>query len=426
MFRTFINAWKIADLRKKILFTLLIIFLYRVGSVAIPVPFLDPSVMSAFMEANSGTIFGMFDLLTGGAFANATLFAMSITPYINASIIIQLLTIVIPALERMAKEGQDGRKKLNRITRYLTVALGLLQGFGYYMILRAQGAVMNDGFFTATIIVLSFTAGTALIMWLAERINDNGIGNGISIILFISIISRGPSLVGAIIEYWKLGKLNFITLPLLVIAAVAIVWFIVYISDAERRIPVQYAKKVVGRKMYGGQSTHIPIKVNMTGVLPIIFAMTFVSIPSTIGMFFPQPAPGSFWYGFLQAIGTTSPLYAVIYLLLILFFSYFYATIQFNPVEVANNLKNNGGFIPGIRPGRPTTTFISKVLNKITLFGAIFLGIVAVIPILMQNVFKMNIQMGGTTLIIIVGVALETARQLETQMMMRHYKGFLE
>lgn len=426
MLRTFLNAWKVIDIRKKILFTLMIVLFYRVG-IAIPVPYLDAAVLGQFLAENSSSIFQVFDLFSGGGFSQATFFAMGITPYINASIIIQLLTIVIPALERLAKEGEEGKRKINAITRYTTIAISLVQAFGMYLLLNRYTAVSTPGIFTACVIVLTFTAGSSLLMWMAEQINDLGIGNGISIILFVSIVSRGKELLLTVINYMKEGTLNWLTLLLVLVGAIAVVWFIVYITNAERRIPVQYAKKVVGRKMYGGQSTHIPIKVNMTGVLPVIFAMTFVSIPATIAAFLPAPAEGSFWAGILNAISTKSLPYAIIYLLLILFFSYFYATIQFNPVEVANNMKNNGGFIPGIRPGRPTVKFITKVLNKITLFGALFLGVIATLPILMENVFKLkNLSLGGTSMIIVVGVALETAKQLETQMLMRHYKGFLE
>ncbi len=419
------NAWKIVDLRKKILFTLFIIILYRIGSM-IPVPYLDVDVIKEVMSLDKSTLFGYFDFLAGGNFSKATLFAMSITPYINASIIINLLTIAIPALEKLNKEGDEGRKKIAQLTRYATVILGLIQGFGYYQLLRAWNAVIDRNFFIATVIIVTFTAGTALIMWLAEQINEKGLGNGISIILFVSILSRAPATVTTVIANLENGNLNYITLPLLLIGALAIIAFVVMMTNAERRIPVQYAKRMVGRKMYGGQSTHIPIKVNMTGVMPIIFASSLASLPATIAMFLPTPAAGSFWDKLLGAFKQDSIFYGILMFLLIIAFNYFYVAVQFNPVEIANNMRKNGGFIPGIRPGKPTSDFISRILSKITLFGAIFLGLIALMPIVISAGFKINIYLGGTTLLIIVGVALETVKTLETQMLMRHYKGFLE
>ena len=435
MFNTLKNAWKIPDLRKKLLFTLLIIIAFRFGSV-VPVPFLDASALSEIMASANETALGYVNMLTGGAFANATLFAMGITPYINSSIIIQLLTVAIPPLERMAKEGEEGRRKIAAITRYVTVALGLIQGTAYYFFLKNSGVTLyNEGFsavFSAVIIILAFTAGTALIMWMGEQINQKGIGNGISIILFAGIVARLPVTVGQVWSYFSAAMQSpesysqyFIFAPLFVILFLAVIWVIVFMNDSERRIPVQYAKKVVGRKVYGGQSTFLPIKVTMSGVMPVIFASAILSIPSTIRMFITNPS--GFWEGFFNAFSTSGWLYSVLYLLLIIMFAYFYMTIQYNPIEMANNLRANNGTIPGIRPGRPTAEFISKILSKVTLIGAIFLAVVAILPIIYGNLTGMHgLTMGGTSVIIMVGVALETVKQIESQMMMRHYKGFLD
>ena len=435
MFNTLKNAWKIPDLRKKLLFTLLIIIAFRFGSV-VPVPFLDASALSEIMASANETALGYVNMLTGGAFANATLFAMGITPYINSSIIIQLLTVAIPPLERMAKEGEEGRRKIAAITRYVTVALGLIQGTAYYFFLKNSGVTLyNEGFsavFSAVIIILAFTAGTALIMWMGEQINQKGVGNGISIILFAGIVARLPVTVGQVWSYFSAAMQSpesysqyFIFAPLFVILVLAVIWVIVFMNDSERRIPVQYAKKVVGRKVYGGQSTFLPIKVTMSGVMPVIFASAILSIPSTIRMFITNPS--GFWEGFFNAFSTSGWLYSVLYLLLIIMFAYFYMTIQYNPIEMANNLRANNGTIPGIRPGRPTAEFISKILSKVTLIGAIFLAVVAILPIIYGNLTGMHgLTMGGTSVIIMVGVALETVKQIESQMMMRHYKGFLD
>ena len=435
MFNTLKNAWKIPDLRKKLLFTLLIIIAFRFGSV-VPVPFLDASALSEIMASANETALGYVNMLTGGAFANATLFAMGITPYINSSIIIQLLTVAIPPLERMAKEGEEGRRRIAAITRYVTVALGLIQGTAYYFFLKNSGVTLyNEGFsavFSAVIIILAFTAGTALIMWMGEQINQKGVGNGISIILFAGIVARLPVTVGQVWNYFSAAMQSpesysqyFIFAPLFVILFLAVIWVIVFMNDSERRIPVQYAKKVVGRKVYGGQSTFLPIKVTMSGVMPVIFASAILSIPSTIRMFITNPS--GFWEGFFNAFSTSGWLYSVLYLLLIIMFAYFYMTIQYNPIEMANNLRANNGTIPGIRPGRPTAEFISKILSKVTLIGAIFLAVVAILPIIYGNLTGMHgLTMGGTSVIIMVGVALETVKQIESQMMMRHYKGFLD
>ncbi len=436
MFNTIRNAWRIPDLRKKILYTLLIIIVFRFGSV-IPAPFLDASALSELMaSAGENSAFGYINMLTGGAFSYASLFAMGITPYINSSIIMQLLTIAIPLLERMAKEGEEGRKKIATITRYVTVILGLIQGVAYYFYLRSQGIVeYTDGFagvFVAFVIVLTFTAGTALIMWMGEQINDKGVGNGISIILFAGIVARLPVTFGTVWQYMQLGMESastagqyLVLAPLFVVLFLVVIWVIVFMNEAERRIPVQYAKKVVGRKMYGGQSTFLPVKVAMSGVMPVIFASAILSIPQFI-QFFWNPSEG-FGRALLDAFSSSGWLYVVLYFFLILMFAYFYMSIQYNPLEMANNLRQNNGTIPGIRPGKPTADFIAKILSKVTLIGALFLAFVALVPIIYTNVTGMyGLSMGGTSIIIIVGVALETVKQLESQMMLRHYKGFLD
>lgn len=432
MLETFRNAWKIDDLRKKILFTLFIVLLYRLGN-AVPVPYVDLDALKGFFTSQNNTALGLLNMMSGSSFSKATIFALSIQPYINASIIIQLLTIAIPALERLQKEGgEEGQKKLASITRYSTVLIGLIQGFAYYMLLRngsGNGSLLTStGIWEAIVIILTFTAGSALIMWLGEQISEFGIGNGISIILFASIVSRFPSGLQQLLTISQ-GGLSIIGIILLLLGALAMVVLIIYVTNAERRIPVQYSKRVVGRKMYGGQSTHLPMKVNMSGVLPIIFAQSIATLIPTIAAFFPKPTEG-FWAGFLNVTGVTSPLYAICYFLLIIFFAYFYSTIQFNPVEIANNLKKNGGFIPGFRPGKPTSEYIQKSLNKITLFGAIYLGIVAVTPVVIaacsEAAANSGIALGGTSIIIVIGVALETVRALESQMIMRNYKGFLD
>lgn len=421
MFQTLRNAWKIPDLRKKILFTLLMIVIFRLGTY-IPVPGLNPDALQSLL-GEGDNLFALMDSFSGGAFSNATIFAMSITPYINSSIIIQLLTVAIPALERLAKEGEEGRKKLATWTRYGTVILALIQAIGLYFGLGS--AVEHRGALAFITIVATFTAGTAFLMWLGEKITEFGIGNGISIIIFAGIVSRLPIMVGNVYQNVVMGQINIWVALAIAILAIAVVAFVVFINDAERRIPVQYAKRMVGRKMYGGQSTHIPIKVSMAGVIPIIFAMSILAFPSTIMSFVGRPTTG-FWKSFFEVISPGSWVYIVVYFLLILFFTYFYTAIQFNPIEVANNMKKNGGFVPGIRPGKPTSDFISRVLTRITLAGAIFLGVIAVLPLLLGKFVGFNISIGGTSLLIMVGVALETVKQIEAQMLMRHYKGFLE
>ncbi|MEG0272868.1 MAG: preprotein translocase subunit SecY [Hydrogenoanaerobacterium sp.] len=436
MFATLRNAWRVAEIRKKLLYTLMILVIFRIGSV-IPVPFLDPTALRE-MVSTQGNLLGYIDILTGGAFANATIFAMSISPYITASIVIQLLTIAIPALEKLAKEGEEGRKQINKITRYTSVGLALVQAIAYFLMLKNVGALTHPtgfGFwFSAVVIVTTFTAGACLIIWLGELIDQNGIGNGISMMLFAGIVSRGPSAAMKLWQYIELANKGetqyYFLVPLVLILFVAIIGFIVLMTNAERRIPVQYAKRVVGRKMYGGQSTHIPIKVNMSGVLPIIFASALLSIPGTIkGFAYAAPTmeqTQSFLYKFLSMFNYNNFAYAALYFLLIIAFNYFYVAVQYNPIEMANNLQKNNGGIPGIRPGRPTSEFISKVISKITLIGALFLAVIAILPIGLGAITKMNISLGGTSILIIVGVALDTMRQLESQMMMRHYKGFLE
>jgi preprotein translocase subunit SecY len=410
------------------LFTLFILLIYRFGA-SIPVPYIDQNALQVmFSDTFSNTFFGFMDVMSGGAFSYATVFALSIQPYINASIIMQLLGVAIPALERMQKdEGEEGKKKIASITRYVTVAIALLTGFAYYTTIRNMGFVTESGFFIGLVIVLSFTAGSAFIMWLGEQITEFGIGNGISIILFTSIVSRFPAMVTSISNYLRDGTIDWYVVVIIGVLMVIAVAFVVFITNAERRIPVQYAKRVVGRKMYGGQSTHLPLKVNMSGVLPVIFAQSIATFPATIAAFFPAPKEGSFWHGVLNSISNTSLVYALILFILIIGFSYFYTAIQFNPQEIANNMKKNGGFIPGFRPGKPTSDFINKVLSKITLFGALFLAIIAITPIILNKVIDMpGLSIGGTSLLIVVGVALETVKELEAQMMMRHYKGFLE
>jgi preprotein translocase subunit SecY len=443
VFETIKNAFKIPDLRRRILFTLLMLIVFRFGA-HIPVPYLSAEAMQAFLGNGGTDLFSLFDVFTGGAFSNATVMALGVSPYINASIIIQLLTVAIPSLERLAKEGVEGRKKINKITRYVGIVLALIQGAGLYVTLYNMGiqsgmtTIANTtmlGFFT---IVLTFTAGTAFIVWLGELITEKGIGNGVSLIIFAGIVSRIPS--GAITIYQQFLAAGFnikgaIISLLILVVAIAAIGFVVLFDSAERRIPVQYAKRVVGRKMYGGQSTNIPIKVVMGGVMPIIFASSIMAFPATIVRLVTggnMPTEGISYYilGMLSAgygPAWTSIVYSLLYFLLIIFFTYFYSSIQFNPIELANNMKKSGGYIPGIRPGKPTSDFIGKVSTKLNLAGAIFLGIIAILPVILGAVFNIqSIQIGGTSLLIMEGVALEAVRQIESQMTMRHYKGFLE
>ena len=420
------NAWKVKELRNKILFTVFIIAVFRIGSV-IPVPYVDVTALKAANESGATSdFFSYLSILTGGGLEYGAIFAMSVTPYINSSIIIQLLCVAIPALERLSKEGEEGQKKLAAITRYATVVLALIQGVAYFFSLKGSSFLSVSGgatVFAAFVIVLSFTAGSALVMWLGEQIDVKGIGNGISILLFAGIISRGPQAFRMLYVYWKEYDRQAAVIGIVLIF-LAVIAFIVWMTNAERRIPVQYAKRVVGNKMYGGQNTHIPIKVNMSGVMPIIFASSILMVPTMI-LGFMRNTETSFAKA-LSLFSTRGVFYAIIYFILIIAFAYFYATIQFNPIEMANNLRKNGGAVPGIRPGKPTSDFIAKILSRITLLGAVFLSVVAILPIIVGNVGGINISLGGTSVLIMVGVALETVQNLESQMMMRHYKGFLD
>ena len=444
MFKTFVNAWKIPELRKKILFTAFILLIFRIGA-AIPVPFINVGAEGIFSGSQmQGTFMEYLTMMTGDAFNYGTIFAMSITPYINSSIIMQLLTVAIPALERLSKDGEEGRKKIASITRFVTIALGVLQSTAYYFYLRGNGYLMQnadgaaftgfDAVFQALVIIICFTAGTALIMWLGEQINSNGIGNGISLILFAGIVSRIPSIGAQLFSsdggYFSFGGAYAVLAVSVVIVYLLMIAYIVWMDNAERRIPVQYAKRVVGRKMYGGQNTHIPIKVNMSGVMPIIFASSILSLPPTINLFV-NAKEGTGLATFFGLFTSAHWAYAIMYFVLIIFFAYFYASIQYNPIEMANNIRKNSGAIPGIRPGKPTSDYIKKILSRITLLGALLLSVVALFPIIFQQVTKaahheMAISLGGTSIIILVGVALETVKQLESQMMMRHYKGVLD
>ena len=424
MFKTLRNAWAIPELRKKLIFTILIMLLYRIGNV-IPVPYINVDALTTYFDTYlSDTILGLYNAMSGSAFSTATILALSIQPYINASIIIQLLTIAIPALERLSKEGGEaGKKKLNTITRVTTVALGLLMGWAYYMMLSNNTGIITDqSVMAAIVIILTFTAGSTAVMWLGEQITEHGIGNGISMILFANIVSRLPSMAGNVgnmmnaTQWWQS--------IIVIVGVAALIILIVFVNDAERRIPVQYAKRVVGRKVYGGQNTNLPIKVSMTGVMPVIFAQSIASLPATICAF-------GGWtknWAYRNIFDSASWLYAAFYFLLIFFFSWFYATIQYDPVEISNNMKKNGGFVPGFRPGKPTADFIKRVISKIVVFGAIYLGIVALLPIIAGNLLPAvkNLAIGGTSVIIVVSVALETVQALEAQMLMRHYKGFLD
>ena len=421
MIETLRNAWKIPELRKKLMFTALILLLYRVGNV-IPVPYINVDLLTQFFNSElSETILGLYNAMSGSAFSQGTVLALSIQPYINASIIIQLLTVAIPALERMAKEeGEEGKKKLTTITRCSTVALGLIMGWAFYTLLATNGILTRTDFLAGLVIVLTFTAGSAVVMWLGEQINEYGIGNGISMILFANIISGLPGGLGTMLGmgWWAI---------LVAVVMVALVLFIIFVNDAERRIPIQYAKRVVGRKIYGGQSTNLPIKVSMSGVMPVIFAQSICSFPATICAFFGiNGTSGKWWYDIF--FSNTSWFYAIMYGVMIFFFGWFYAAIQYDSVEIANNLKKNGGFIPGFRPGKPTADFIQKVINKIVIFGSVYLAVVALLPIICGNLIpgSGSLAIGGTSVIIVIGVALETVKAIEAQMLMRHYKGFLD
>lgn len=431
MIETFRNAWKVPELRKKLLFTFFIIIIYRMGGT-VPVPFLDSSIVASWFQSSSstGNFFDYLNVLSGGNFSKATLLALSVGPYINAQIIIQLLTYALPPLERLQKEGLEGRKKLNKITKYTALGIAVFQAWAYYLIMSKSGAIMyTEGFakvFTEIIIILCFTAGASITIWLGDEINEKGIGNGISMLLFAGIIARGPSAVIELFKLMKTGETKYmILIPVVLVVFVLMIAFIILMNEAERRIPIQYAKRVVGRKQYGGQNTFIPVKIAMSGVMPIIFAMAFMSLPSTLQMFI-QPKSGSFYDHFLKWFNYTHPFYACLYFVLIIGFNYFYVSMTYNPLEIANNLRQNNGGIPGIRPGKPTVDYLKKIMSKITLAGAIFLGLIAIFPIIFQVFTKLPIAMGGTSILIVVSVALETVRTMESQMMMRHHKGFLE
>ena len=435
MFKTLRDAWSIAEIRKKLLYTLLMLLIFRLGS-AVVVPFLDTSTVSTWMASNAtgGNFLEYLDIITGGALSQATVFSLSITPYINASIIMQLLTYALPPLERMRDEGEEGQKKLNKITAAVSLALSVFMSFAYYLTLKNQMNAVVDGgskaanVFIAFVIILSFIAGTSIVVWMGNQINDKGIGNGISMLLFAGILARFPVMAGTLGELTKNEPQRYFFESLgILILFIAMIAFIVFMNASERRIPIQYAKRVVGRKQYGGQSTHIPVKVCMSGVMPIIFASSILSLPQTISMFW-HPESGSVGAHILNLFSQTSVFYIVLYALLILAFAYFYASIQFNPIEIANNLKKNGGFIPGFRPGKPTSDFITKALGKVTFVGAVFLGIVALVPLIVGAISTnlSNVALGGTSVIIVVGVALDTVKQMEAQMLMRHHKGFLE
>lgn len=441
MFKTVAKAWKMPDLRTKLLYTIWIGVIFRIGSV-IPVPFLDIEALKGVMGglAEGGAILAYLDTMSGGAFAQATLFAMSLTPYINSSIIMQLMSVAIPALEALQREGEEGRKKITAITRYLTIALGIMQGTAYYMYLRnanyggtpivkyTQGP---EALFVAVVIISTFTAGTALIMWLGEQINVKGVGNGVSILLFAGIVSRMPTLITKLVAYVTLAVADtanygkyYALVPLYILIFVLMMWVIVFMNDAERKVPIQYAQKTVGRKMYAGQNSHIPLKIGLAGVMPVIFASSILSVPTLIS-FFVQPT--GIWKTILDAFSVNGWLYMVMYFLLILMFAYFYVAITYNPIEMANNLRQSNGTIPGIRPGKPTADYLSKILSKVTLLGALFLAFIALFPLIFGRATGMNnLSLGGTSIIILVGVALETVKQLESQMMMKHYKGFLD
>ena len=468
MIQTIRKAWAIPELRKKIIFTALILLIFRIGN-AIPVPYVDTKLLADYINQLSTTVLGLYNVMSGGAFAEATVFALGVQPYINSSIIIQLLTIAIPALERLARDGgEEGKKKIQSITRYTTVAIAILQAVGYYFMIKRYNLLATgaEGIWPALVIIVTLIAGSSFVMWMGEQVNEFGVGNGISIILFAGILARVPSMISGMIkgvQTWSSIRSGALTaeglkasyqaaysyyseeqiqtmvdstmnsaisplgIILLVVGILALIVFIVFINDAERRIPVQYAKRQVGRKMYGGQSSNLPMKVSMAGVLPVIFAQSIASLPITVWSFIGVPEKGTVSYSIYQAIDTKSVIYMVVYFVMIIGFSYFYSSIQFNPVEIANNLKKQGGFIPGFRPGKPTVDFIKKVLNKITLFGAIYLGIVAICPLIAGKLIGNNsVAIGGTSVIIVVGVALETVKALESQMLMRQYKGFLE
>ena len=431
MIQTLRNAWKVPELRRKLIFTFFIIIIYRIGGT-IPVPFLDSGVLQTWLssQGGNGNFFDYLNVLSGGNFSKATILALSVGPYINAQIIIQLLTFALPPLERLQKEGMEGRKKLNKITKYTALGLSLFQGWAYFLLVKKSGALIyTDGFskiFAEIVIILCFTAGASITIWLGDQINEKGVGNGISMLLFAGIIARGPAAIYELFTLMKSGDTKEVILvPVILIIFLLMIAFIIFMNEAERRIPIQYAKRVVGRKQYGGQSSYIPVKIAMSGVMPIIFAMAFMSLPSTLQMFI-QPKSGSFYEKFLHVFNYTHPFYACLYFLLIIGFNYFYVSMTYNPVQIANDLRQSNGGVPGIRPGKPTSDYLKRIMGKITLVGAVFLGIIAIFPIIFQAITDLPIAMGGTSILIVVAVALETVRTLESQMMMRHHHGFLD
>ena len=433
MLQTLKNAWQVPELRKKLLYTLLIIIVYRIGG-AIPVPYLDNTVLASwFNDQNaSGNIFSYLNVLSGDNFSKGTLLALSVSPYINAQIIIQLLTYALPPLEKLAKEGMEGRKKIDKVTRYTALGISLFQAWAYYLTLKNQAHALTyagsgfDKIFSEIVIIMCFTAGASLTIWLGNQISEKGIGSGISMLLFAGIIARMPTDIWRDIQYMIHGDAKYkILVPLLYVVYVLMIALIVFMNNAERRVPIAYAKRVVGRKQYGGQNTYLPIKVSMAGVLPIIFAMAFMSLPSTFELFI-TPKPGGFYEKLLNVFSYSHPVYGILYFILIIAFNYFYISMQYNPLEIANNLRQSNGSIPGIRPGKPTVDYLRRVLSKITLLGAFFLGLIALFPIIFGYATNLPVSMGGTSILIVVSVALETARTMESQMMMRHHKGFLE
>ncbi|MDR2074143.1 MAG: preprotein translocase subunit SecY [Oscillospiraceae bacterium] len=441
MFAAVKQAWKSGDLKKKLFYTILIMIVFRIGSM-IPVPFLNAVALKGFMGnlSGGGALLAYFDTLSGGAFGQATLFAMSVQPYINSQIIMQLMVVAIPALEVMQREGEEGRKRILAITRFVTIFLGISQGLMYYLFLRNhsfRGVPIikyikgPEGIFVMFVIISVFTAGTALMMWLGERINEKGVGNGVSVLMFAGIVSRMPALVVHAASYIYLAItdpvqhwLYYVFVPLFILVFLGMMWLIVFMSDAERRLPIQYAKRVVGRKMYDGRSSHLPLKIGLAGIMPIIFASMILSIPSMMNLFI---QPSGFFKMFLDALSVNGWIYTIIYFFLIIMFSYFYVSISYNPIEISNNLRQSGGAVPGIRPGRPTTEYIAKVLSRVTLMGALFLAFIAIFPMFFSGLTSLGgLSLSGTSIVILVGVALETVKMIESQTMMRQHKGFLD
>ena len=439
MIETLKNAWKVEETRKKLFYTLLLIIVFRIGSVFVTAPFISTDMVAQWLESNSeNSALGYLNLFSGGAMEKATVFALGIQPFINASIIVQLLTYAIPPLERLSKEGEEGRKKIDKISNFVSLGLGIFMAFAYYLTMKTAGALVYtsgfEGVFSAIVIITVFITGCMGVVWIGNRISEKGIGNGVSILIFIGILANIPTGLMNLIDAAKNQPNPYVFVAAgIILLFIFIIAFIVFMNEAERRIPIQYAKRVVGRKQYGGQSTHIPVKVIMSGVMPIIFANAFVSLPMTIGMFFPPNPNGTsawdkFYLGFQKWFSYRSAPYAIVLFILIIAFNYFYVSMQYNPIEIANNLRQSNGGIPGIRPGKPTSDYIQRVLSKITLVGAIFLGFIAVIPCIIAALFPQigSLALGGTSVLILVSVALETVRTLESQLMMRHHKGFLE